>query len=154
MSGNRHQIKATCLLLGNRKLIKWVIRAVVMLGFWEGHCLYLVLGMWFISLMHGSNVSVNRAASQMWLEPLGSELLLVNRLIFAACKTSWTMQSKVDVVLWWENAGVLRCHVCGLYVGVSLSTLPAPKSWSQSCWALTQLLISRVWCVMKGNAVV
>lgn len=43
-----------------------------------------------LSLMHGSDVSVNRAASQMWLEPLVSGLLLMNTLalIFAACTTS------------------------------------------------------------------
>lgn len=137
--------------------VKWVIRAVVALGFRERQCLYLMLGMCFPWCTAVMWVSIEQLHKCEW-SPLGGpqpKLLLGNTraLIFGACATSWTMQGKIDV-LWWENAGMPRCRVCGLYVGVSLSPSPAPKSRAQSCWAQNQLTISRVWCIMKGNGVV
>lgn len=56
-------------------------------------------------------------------------------------------------VFWWESTGELR-YVCGLYVGITLSPLPASKSGDQSCWMKNQLAISMAWYVVKGNVVV
>lgn len=50
--------------------VKWVGRAVVMLGFWERHCLYLVLGMcypWCMAVMWVLTEQLHRCA---W-SPLG-----------------------------------------------------------------------------------
>lgn len=98
MSGNRHQIKAPVSFLGARNSSNPVSNkscsyagllgeALSISG--PGHVLSFPDDAW--------QWCVSRAASQMWLEPLGSELL-VNTLTFAACKTPWTMQSKSDAV--------------------------------------------------------